>query len=68
MECFDDSTVFLKMREIKKVLGYSLLKRFTVVLTLQMTTEENSYQILIYDQFIIWGIFIYPSNISSQGP
>ena len=56
------------MREIKKVLGYSLLKRFTVVLTLQMTTEENSYQILIYDQFIIWGIFIYPSNISSQGP
>ena len=47
------SIVFLKNERNKEGTRLQPLETLTVVLTLQMTTKENSYQILIYDQFII---------------
>ena len=52
MECFDDSIVFLKNERNKEGTRLQPLETLTVVLTLQMTTKENSYQILIYDRLL----------------
>lgn len=52
MECFDDSIVFLKNERNKEGTRLQPLETLTVVLTLQMTIKENSYQILIYDRLL----------------